>query len=65
MMQADAEEQNIIVACGIWNPETKLPKSPLAQRSCLPETTDVTNTVQAKQNRFDFFIFLSGNSRFP
>ena len=46
--------------------ETKLPKSPLSQSSCFPETTEVTSTVQPKQNRFDFlFIFLSDNSRFP
>ena len=36
----------------------------LWQSSCFPETTEVTNTVQPKQNRFDFFMFLSGNSRF-
>ena len=32
---------------------------------CFSETTEVNSTVQPKQNRFDFFIFLSGNSRFP
>ena len=32
---------------------------------CFPETTEVTSKVQAKQNRFPFFIFLSGNSQFP
>ena len=32
---------------------------------CFPETTEVTSKVQAKQNRFAFFIFLSGNSQFP
>ena len=37
----------------------------LSQSSCFPETTEVTNTVQRKQNRLDFFTFLSGNPRFP
>ena len=32
---------------------------------CFPETTEVTSKVQAKKNRFPFFIFLSGNSQFP
>ena len=32
---------------------------PLSQSSCFPETTEVTNTVQPKQNRFDFSYFLS------
>ena len=48
--------------------QIKLSKSPhlrLSQSSCFPETTEVTNTVQRKQNRLDFFIFLSGNPRFP
>ena len=45
-------------------PKIPLPPTP-SQSSCFPETTEVTNTVQPKQNRFDFFIFLSGNSRFP
>ena len=31
----------------------------------LAYTTEVASTVQPKQNRFDFFICLSGNSRFP
>ena len=35
--------------------QIKLPKSPLSQRSCFPETTEVTSIVQPKQNRFDFF----------
>ena len=43
----------------------KLPKSPLSYRSCFPETTEVTSTVQPNQNRFDFFIVSSGNYRFP
>ena len=30
----------------------------------LAYTTEVTSTVQPKQNRFDFFIFLSCNSWF-
>ena len=30
---------------------------PLSQSSCFPETTEVTNTVQPKQNRFDFSYF--------
>ena len=40
---------------------------PLCFSRCLPETTEVTSTVQPKQNRFDliFFIVLSGNSQFP
>ena len=41
------------------------PKIPPPLSQSFPETTDVSNTVQPKQNRFDFFIFLSGNSRFP
>ena len=71
------------VPLGIWNrwpiPELvqlnfptlyyKLPNSPLSQSSCFPETTEVTNKFQLKQNRSNFFIFLSGNlsgnSRFP
>ena len=32
---------------------------------CFSETTEVTSKVQPKQNRFPFFIFLSGNSQFP
>ena len=32
--------------------------NPPSQSSCFPETTEVTNTVQPKPNRFDFFIFL-------
>ena len=43
--------------------ETKLPKSPLSQSSCFPETTEVTSTVQPKQNRFDFFYIL--DCQFP
>ena len=35
--------------------QIKLPKSPLSQRSCFSETTEVTSIVQPKQNRFDFF----------
>lgn len=48
--------------------QIKLSKSPhprLSQSSYFPETTEVTNTVQRKQNRLDFFTFLSGNPRFP
>ena len=48
--------------------QIKLSKSPhpgLSRSSCFPETTEVTNTVQRKQNRLDFFTFLSGNPRFP
>ena len=41
------------------------PQIPLSYRSCFPETTEVTSTVQPNQNRFDFFIVSSGNSRFP
>ena len=39
------------------------PPSP-SQNSRFPETIEVTNTVQPTQNRFDFIIFLSGNSRY-
>ena len=57
------------VLLGPWNPQstpelvqvnfatlywTKLPKSPLFQSRCFPETTEVTSTVQPKQKRFDF-----------
>ena len=47
--------------------QAKLPNPPPPpfQSSCLPETTEVPSTVQPKQNRFDFFIFSSGNSLFP
>ena len=31
------------------------PPPPLSQSSCFPETTEVANTVQPKQNRFHFF----------
>ena len=34
----------------------KIPPSSPSQSSCFPETTEVTNTVQPKQNRFDFFF---------
>ena len=29
-------------------------RPPLSQSGCFPETTEVANTVQPKQNRFDF-----------
>ena len=39
--------------------QTKLPTlPPLSQSSRFPETTEVTSTVQPKQNRFDFFYIL-------
>ena len=31
--------------------------SPLSQSSCFPETTEVKNTFQPKQYRFDFFSY--------
>ena len=33
----------------------KILPPPLSQSSCFPETTEVTDTVQPKQIRFDFF----------
>ena len=50
--------------------QTKLPKStpppppPNPRVAVFPKLLR-SNTVQPKQNRFDFFIFWSGNSRFP
>ena len=42
--------------------QTKVPKSPISQSSCFPETTEVTSTVQPKKTNL---IFLDFEWQFP